>query len=167
MAHIMSLNNRISCVVGISIFGYKTYWKQVFNLMDIKTTPTFKHFLQAETLNDEKKKSYYHQYHVKRLRAFRKQAIMKQQFYENVLERQSGMGYSPGIQLQASLIYTEEAKALTMRNQLEKKQQKQCRCGSIKHLQVTSKDCPVGLAIRKAKYWPWGWGYINPNQRRQ
>ena len=36
MSHIMSLNNRISCIVGISIFGFKTYWEQVFNLMDIK-----------------------------------------------------------------------------------------------------------------------------------
>ena len=33
MVHSMSLNNRISCVVGMSIFGFKTYWKQVFNLM--------------------------------------------------------------------------------------------------------------------------------------
>ena len=33
VAHIMSLNNRISCVVGIYIFGFKTYWKQVFDLM--------------------------------------------------------------------------------------------------------------------------------------
>ena len=59
MGHIMSLNNRISCVVGISIFGFNTYWKQVFNLMDIKTTPKFKQFLQAKTLNAEKNKSYY------------------------------------------------------------------------------------------------------------
>ena len=35
VAHIMSLNNRISCVVGISIFGFKTYWKHVFVLMEI------------------------------------------------------------------------------------------------------------------------------------
>ena len=37
MAHIMSLDNRISCVVGISIFGLKTYWKRVFALMEIQT----------------------------------------------------------------------------------------------------------------------------------
>ena len=47
MAHSISLNNRISCVVGISIFGFKTYWKQVFDLMEIQTTQTFKQFLQA------------------------------------------------------------------------------------------------------------------------
>ena len=28
MAHILSLNNRISLVVGIFIFGFKTYWKK-------------------------------------------------------------------------------------------------------------------------------------------
>ena len=28
MAHSMSLNNIISCVVGISILGFKTYWKK-------------------------------------------------------------------------------------------------------------------------------------------
>ena len=38
-----------------------------------------------------------------------------------------------------------------MINQTEKKQQKRCQCGSIEHLRVTSKNFPVGLAIRKAK----------------
>ena len=70
MVHIMSLDNRISCVVGISIFGFKTYWKQVFDLMDIQTTKTFKQLLQAKTLNAEKKKSYYQRCDVNRLRAF-------------------------------------------------------------------------------------------------
>ena len=77
MAYIMSLNNRISWVVGISIFRFKTYWKQVFDLMEIQTSSTFKQFLQAETLNAKKNKSYYQQYDVKRLRAFHKQAIIK------------------------------------------------------------------------------------------
>ena len=61
MAHSMSLINRISCVVGISIFGFKTYWKQVFNLMEIHTTQTFKQLLQAKTFNAKKNKSYYQQ----------------------------------------------------------------------------------------------------------
>ena len=33
--NITSLNNRIYCVVGISVFGFKTYWKQVLELMEI------------------------------------------------------------------------------------------------------------------------------------
>ena len=41
----------------------------------------------------------------------------------------------------------EEAKELTIINQPGKKQQKRCQCVSIKHLLVSSKDCPVGLAI--------------------
>ena len=69
MAHSMSLKNRILCVVGISIFGFKTYWKQVFNLMEIQTTQTSEQFLQAETLNTDKKKSYYQRYNVKQLGA--------------------------------------------------------------------------------------------------
>ena len=72
MAHSVSLNNRISCVVGISIFGFKTYWKQVFNLMEIQTSSTFEQLFQAETLNDNKNKSYYQQYDIKQLRAFHK-----------------------------------------------------------------------------------------------
>ena len=59
MAHSTSLNNRISCVLGISIFGFKKYRKQVFDLMEIQTTATFKQFLQAETINANKNKSYY------------------------------------------------------------------------------------------------------------
>ena len=76
---------------------------------------------------------------------------MKQQIYENMIVRKNGMDYSPGIQYQTSLINKEYAKELTMRNQSEKKQQKWCRCGSIKHLRVSSKDCPVGIAIIKEK----------------
>ena len=104
MVHSMSLKNRISCVVVISIFGFKTYWKQVFDLMEIQKTQTFKQFLQAKTLNAKNNKSYYQQYSVKRLRDFHKQAMMKQQIYKNVLARRSGIDYSPGIPFQTSLI---------------------------------------------------------------
>ena len=124
MSHIMSLNNRISCVVGISIFGFKTYWKRVFALIEIQTMSTFEQFLQAETLNARNNKSYYQRYNVKRLRAFHKQAMIKQQIYNNMLARQRGMDYSPGIQFQTSLINMEEAKELAMNNQLGKNQQK-------------------------------------------
>ena len=81
MSYIMSLNNRISCVVGISIFGFNTYWKKVFRLMEIQKTQTFEQFLQSETLNVDKKKSYDQQYNVKRLIAFHNQEIIKQQIY--------------------------------------------------------------------------------------
>ena len=117
MAHSMSLNNRISCILGISIFGFKTYWEQVFNLMDIKTTPTLTDFLQAETLNAEKENAYYQQYNVKRLRAFHKQAMIKRQLYDNMLARLSGMDYSAGILFQTSITNTEQAQELTMNNQ--------------------------------------------------
>ena len=146
MAHIMSINNRISCVVGISIFGFKKYWKQVFDLMQIQKSSTFEQFFQAETLNARKNKSYYQRYDVKPLRAVHKQAMIKQQIYDNMLARRSGMDYSQGIQFQTSLVNMEEAKRLTINNQ-----QKQCKCGSVKHLRISHKDCPVGLAIRKAK----------------
>ena len=58
MAHSTSLDNRMSVVVGISIFVFETYWKRAFDLMEIKTTQTFKHFSQAETLNADKNKSH-------------------------------------------------------------------------------------------------------------
>ena len=51
MAHIMILNDRISCVVVIFIFGFKTYWEKVFYLMEIQTTQTLKYSLQDETFN--------------------------------------------------------------------------------------------------------------------
>ena len=56
------------------------------------------------------------------------------------------MDYSQGIQFQTSLVNTEEATGLTINNQ-----QKQCKCGSIKHLRISSKDFPLGIAVRKAK----------------
>ena len=133
MANIMNPNNMFSCVVGVSIFCFKTYWKQVFNFMDIKTTPTFKQFWQAKTLNDEENKSYYQRYDVKILRAFHKQAIIKQQMYGNILARRTGMGYSPGIHFQTGLINMDKSKALTMNNQPGKSTDKKkgCRCGSL------------------------------------
>ena len=100
----MSLDNRIFSIVVIYMLGFNKYWQRFFNLKEIKITPTLKQFLQSETLNGEKKKSYYQQYDVKILRAFYKQTTIKQKVYENILARQIGMGYSPGIQFQTSLI---------------------------------------------------------------
>ena len=45
MAHRMSAKNWISCIVGISIFGFKTCWKQVFDLMEIQTSSMFEQLL--------------------------------------------------------------------------------------------------------------------------
>ena len=70
------------------------------------------------------KNSYYQQYGVKQLIAFRKQAMMKQNIYENMLARKSGMIYSPGIQFQKNLINTEKEKALTINNQPGKQMDK-------------------------------------------
>ena len=145
VAHSMSLNNRISCVVGISIFG--------FNLMELNMIPNFKQFLQVKTVNTDKK-SYYQWYDVKIIRALHKQAIMKHKIYENILARQSGMYYIPGIRFQTSLFDMDKSKALTKSNQLEKsnhKKQIRCRCGSINHLQITSKYFPVGISCQKGK----------------
>ena len=46
--------------------------------------------------------------------------MIKQQIYDNMLARQSGMYNIPGIQFQASLINMNKSKALTMNNQQEK-----------------------------------------------
>ena len=45
--------------------------------MEIQITQTFKQFLQAETLNAKKNKSYYQLYNVEQLRAFHEQAMIK------------------------------------------------------------------------------------------
>ena len=71
------------------------------------------------------------------MKAFHHQAVMKHQIYENILARRSGMDYSPGIHFETSLFNMDEAKAITESNQPEKsnqKQQRQFRCGFIKHL---------------------------------
>ena len=151
MVHSTSLNNSISCVVGISILGFKTYCKRVFALMEIKTTSTFKQFFQEETLSTKNNKSYYQRYYVKRLRSFHKQAMFKQKIYDNMLARRSGTEYIKGRTFQTSFINMEEAQELTMNIQPKRKQHKRCRCVSVKHLRISSKDCPVGHAIRKAK----------------
>ena len=45
MEHITSLNSRISCVVGITIFGFDNYWQTLFDFMGINASPTFKQLL--------------------------------------------------------------------------------------------------------------------------
>ena len=64
VVHSMSLNNRVSFVVGISIFGFNKYWHTVLKFMDINMSPTLKRFFQAKTFNADKK-SYYQQYYEK------------------------------------------------------------------------------------------------------
>ena len=59
MTHSMSLLNRISYIVAISIFVFKKYWQTVLNFMELNMIPTFKQFLQVKTENAEKNKSYY------------------------------------------------------------------------------------------------------------
>ena len=54
-----------------------------------------------------------------------------------------------------------------MRNQPEKKQQKRCQCGSIKHLQVFYRVCSVGFAIKNAKTLALGMAYLNKKQIRK
>ena len=93
-------------------------------------------------------------------------AMRKQKNYDNMLARRSGMAYSPGIQFKTSLISMEEAKELTTRNKPEKKQQKRCWCGSIKNLQFSSKDFPVGLAIRKAQKLALGMGLSQSESKK-
>ena len=55
MAHSMSLNNRISCILGISIFVLKKYLQRVFNLMELKMISTVKQVLPSKTDNAENK----------------------------------------------------------------------------------------------------------------
>ena len=43
--------------------------------------------------------------------------MIKQRIFENILARQSGMVYSPGIKFQTILINRNKAKELTMNNQ--------------------------------------------------
>ena len=66
MAQKVSINNRISCVVVISIFGFNKYWQTLFNLMGLNMSPTPKQSFQSKTVNSEKNKAYYQQYDEKK-----------------------------------------------------------------------------------------------------
>ena len=46
--------------------------------------------------------------------------MIKHQINDNILVRQTGMGYSSGIQFEESLINTDKEKSLTKSNQPEK-----------------------------------------------
>ena len=63
--------------------------------------------------------------------------MIKQQIYEVILSRQSGMDYNPGIQFQISIINREEVKEITTSNQLGK------LTDNKSGADVTSKDIPI------------------------
>ena len=79
--------------------------------------------------------------------------MIKQQTYEKMLSRRSGLDYSLGIQFQTSLVNMDEAKTLTMKNQLGKSMDKKKRCqfGSLDHLCITPKELSIGISYRNAK----------------
>ena len=52
--HSMSLNSSVYRDVGIYIFGYKKYCQEMFDLMELNIIPTFKKFLQDETIHSKK-----------------------------------------------------------------------------------------------------------------
>ena len=88
------------------------------------------------------------------MREFHKQAMMNHQIYEDILAKKIGMDYSAGIIFQKSLVNMEKAKLITRKNQMGKTNQKQgrkFRCGSTKHLRITSNDLPVEIYYHKAK----------------
>ena len=82
MSHSMSLNNRISCIVGISTCGFNKYWQNFFNLMELNMIPTSKMFLKDKKTTLRKN---YQLYDVKMMRALHKQEMMKHQRYEKYL----------------------------------------------------------------------------------
>ena len=161
MAHRMSLMNRILCVEGISIFGFKKYWKIVFNLMNIKTTPTVKQILQAKILNAEKTNSYYQLYDVKILRALHKQEMIKQNIYKNILSRKIGMYCSPEIQFQTSRINMDEAKALTMNNQAGKSTDKKNGAGVFTWSTYISPQRNALLFFLPKRKRTWRWVFLD------
>ena len=156
MAHTMSLNNMISCIVVISIFVFKKCWQIFFNSMELNMSPTFNHFLKSETENTEKKIILSTMWY-KNNESLPQADNDETANIQNILLRSSWMDYSSVINFQTSLIKVDEAKALPRKNQVVKTNQKQwrrCRCVSIKHLLMTSNNCPVGISYRNAKIGP-------------
>ena len=150
MAHSMSLNNRISFVVGIYIFGFKAYFKQVFNLMEIKkhqhlnisckqkhSTPRRTSHTINDTMSSDWEPSISRQ-------------LSNNKYTTMCLQDEVGCTVVKGYSLkQVSSTWKRQNNSQKTINQ--RKKQKRCQCGSIKHLRIFSKDCPVVLAIRKAK----------------
>ena len=144
MAHSMNLKNRIFCVVGISIFRFKKYWQTVFNLMELNMSPTFK----PKQSTPKKNKSYYQLYDVKN--EILPQAVNDET--ANIREHTCKVKWD-GLHSRNTLLNKScqngQSKITNHDQSTGKEAKKRFQCGSINHFQVTSKDCPVGLATRK------------------
>ena len=135
--------------------------------MEIKKSSTCEQFLQTEIINADKNKSYYQLYDVNQPRAFHKQAMIKQQIYNNMLAKQSGMDYSQGIQFETSIINMEEAQELTMKNQPKKSNRRGAGVDPSSTCGFPPRIALWDLQLERPTNWPWIWRYLNPKQRRQ
>ena len=167
MVHSMSLNNRISYMVGISIFGFKAYWKWVFNLMEIKTTPAFKILLQDETLDIEKKRTYFQQYNVKILRSFHKQAMIKK-ITRTYLQGEVRCNIVQGCSFkQVSSTCMNQIHSPWTINQYIQRTSKMVPVWLLIALTYQLKGFPYRDFLPKRKKWPWGWVFLKKRRRRK
>ena len=160
VVHRINLNNSISCVVGISILGFNKYWKAFLNLMDLNLSPTFKQFLQFETVNSEKKII------LSTMQCKKNESLPQtgNDETENMREHTCKENWYGLQSMHTSwknpcryrrIKSTHQEQSTKKSNQ---KQQIRCWCGSIKHLHITKRGFHVGLPYWKAKKLALGMG---------
>ena len=77
------------------------------------------------------------------------------------------MDYSPGIQFETSLINMEESKEFTMNNKPKKINKSGAGVDPSSTHELLQRISLWGLQLERRINWPWGWGYLNPKQKRQ
>ena len=168
MTYRMSLNNKISCVVGISIFGFKTYWEKVFNLMEIKTTLTFKNLLESETLNADKT-----QFILSTIRCKTTQILPQAGNYE--IKRKTRTCLKGEVVRTIVQGYSFKQVSSTWKRQnhppwsINQKRSNKSGAGvdPSSTYELPQRISLWDLQLETPKNWPWGWGYLDPKQRRQ
>ena len=97
MSQINTLNSWISCVTSILIFVLKHLWRNNFKILEINITTIFVGLWKSQTTKTKQRSEYSAQYHAKRTRSYHEQAMIRQQIYDNILARKSGVDYNPRI----------------------------------------------------------------------
>ena len=93
--------------------------------------------------------------------------MIKRQIYDNMLARRSGIDYIQGIQFETIIINIEEAQELAMNNQSKKSNRSGASEAPSSTHGLLHSIFLWGLQLERPKNQPWGYRYLNPNQRRQ
>ena len=126
-----SFHHRHAIMVGTHNWGFRKYWTQVFDAVEVPYSASFVAHLDRVVQRRQRWKEYHGKTEVKRRRAHKQDATEKKLLYENrTTEYASGIGLDIG-----------STPAATRKTRGSKTKRTQCKCGATTHVTSNSHLC--------------------------